>query len=221
MYAITDSQTIVRASGATAPVLLLRLSRPAILTMQKHYISASQLLEDSYRMAWKVYQSGFRPDYIVGVWRGGAPVGIAVQELLDVLGVKADHIAIRTSSYTGIGERNRHVLVHGLNYLIRRLESEDSLLIVDDVHDTGLSIDQTIKDLTAACKKNSPEIRIATPYYKPGNNKTERVPDSYVHETDDWLVFPHELDGLTTEEIRSNKPELADFLTEMEPLLAK
>jgi hypoxanthine phosphoribosyltransferase len=189
--------------------------------MQKHYISASQLLEDSYRMAWKVYQSGFRPDYIVGVWRGGAPVGIAVQELLDVLGVKADHIAIRTSSYTGIGERNRHVLVHGLNYLIRRLESEDSLLIVDDVHDTGLSIDQTIKDLTAACKKNSPEIRIATPYYKPGNNKTERVPDYYVHETDDWLVFPHELDGLTTEEIRSNKPELAGFLTEMEPLLAK
>ena len=189
--------------------------------MHKHYLSASQLLEDSYRMAWQVYQSGFRPDYIVGVWRGGAPVGIAVQELLDVLGVKSDHIAIRTSSYTGIGERNRHVLVHGLNYLIRRLESEDSLLIVDDVHDTGLSIDQTIKDLTAACKKNSPEIRIATPYYKPGNNKTVRVPDFYVHETDNWLVFPHELDGLTTDEIRNNKPELADFLAEMEPLLAK
>jgi hypoxanthine phosphoribosyltransferase len=194
---------------------------PATITMHKHYISASQLLEDSYRMAWQVYQSGFRPDYIVGVWRGGAPVGIAVQELLDVLGVTSDHIAIRTSSYTGIGERNRHVLVHGLNYLVRRLESEDSLLIVDDVHDTGLSIDQTIRDLTAACKKNSPEIRIATPYYKPGNNKTARVPDYYVHETDDWLVFPHELDGLTTEEIRSNKPELAGFLAEMEPLLAK
>ncbi len=187
--------------------------------MHKHYISASQLLEDSYRMAWQVYQSGFRPNYIVGVWRGGAPVGIAVQELLDVLGVESDHIAIRTSSYTGIGERNRHVLVHGLNYLIKRLESEDSLLIVDDVHDTGLSIDQAIRDLVSACKKNTPEIRIATPYYKPANNKTERVPDYYVHETDDWLVFPHELDGLTTEEIRSNKPELARFLGEMESLL--
>ena len=111
--------------------------------MHKHYISASQLLEDSYRMAWQVYQSGFRPDYIVGVWRGGAPVGIAVQELLDVLGVKSDHIAIRTSSYTGIGERNRHVLVHGLNYLIKRVESEDSLLIVDDeelVLDVGVNM---------------------------------------------------------------------------------
>ena len=180
--------------------------------MDKHYISATQLLQDSFQLAWKIYESGFRPNYIVGVWRGGAPVGIAVQELLEVLGVESDHIAIRTSSYTGIGERNRHVQVHGLNYLTRRLESEDSLLIVDDVHDTGLSIDQAIRDLTEACKKNTPEVRIATPYYKPGNNKSNRVPDYYIHETENWLVFPHELDGLTIEEIAGNKPELADMV---------
>ena len=189
--------------------------------MQKHYISAQQLLEDSYRLAWQVYESGYRPNYIVGVWRGGAPVGIAVQELLDVLGVKSDHIAIRTSSYTGIGERSRHVQVHGLNYMIRRMESEDSLLIVDDVHDTGLSIAQAIADLKRACRKNTPHIRIATPYYKPGNNKTDGVPDYYVHETDEWLVFPHELDGLSIDEIRENKPELAAFIDKIEPLLAR
>jgi len=184
--------------------------------MHKHYISAQQLLEDSFKLAWQVFESGYLPDYIVGVWRGGAPVGIAVQELLDVLGVKSDHIAIRTSSYIGIGERSRHVKVHGLTYLIKRLESDNSLLIVDDVHDSGLSIDQTVRDLRDACKKNTPEIRIATPYFKPGNNKTARTPDYYVHETDDWLVFPHELDGLTTEEIRANKPELASFIDRLE-----
>ena len=124
--------------------------------MDKRYINPQQLLEDSYKLAWQVYESGYKPDYIVGVWRGGAPVGIAVQELLEVLGVKADHIAIRTSSYTGIGERGRHVLVHGLNYIIKRLESENSLLIVDDVHDTGLSIQQAIVDLEQACKKKYP-----------------------------------------------------------------
>jgi hypoxanthine phosphoribosyltransferase len=180
--------------------------------MDKHYISATQLLKDSFEVALQVYESGFRPNYIVGVWRGGAPVGIAVQELLYTLGVNSDHIAIRTSSYTGIGERDRHVQVHGLNYLIRRLESEDSLLIVDDVHDTGLSIDQTIRDLREACKKNMPEVRIATPYFKPGNNKTERVPDYFIHKTEQWLVFPHELDGLTVDEIAANKPELAHVL---------
>ena len=140
--------------------------------MKKYYIQAQQLLEDSFNLAWQVFESGYRPNYIVGVWRGGAPIGIAVQEFLDVLGIKSDHIAIRTSSYSGIGERSKNVKVHGLSYVIRQLESEDSLLIVDDVYDTGLSIQQTIDDLKQACKKNTPEIRIATPYFKPSNNKT-------------------------------------------------
>ncbi len=148
--------------------------------MEKVFISAQQLLEDSFDLALKVFESGFRPNYIVGVWRGGAPVGIAVQDLLQALGVDADHIAIRTSSYSAIGKRDKQVKVHGLTYLIKRLESEDSLLIVDDVYDSGLSINQTIKELTRACKKNTPEIRIATPYYKPQNNRTDREPDYFV-----------------------------------------
>ena len=186
--------------------------------MNKVYISAQQLLEDSFNLGLKVFESGFRPDYIVGVWRGGAPVGIAVQELMHVLGVETDHIAIRTSSYTGIGKRDKHVKVHGLTYLIKRLESQHSLLIVDDVHDSGLSINETIKDLQKACKKNMPEVRIATPYFKPQNNKTATIPDYYIHETNDWLVFPHELDGLTHEEIRENRPELIGILNRVEEL---
>jgi len=75
--------------------------------MQKHFIQSQQLLKDSFELAWRVYESGYRPNYIVGVWRGGAPIGIAVQEFLDVLGVKSDHIAIRTSYYSGIAERKK------------------------------------------------------------------------------------------------------------------
>ena len=101
--------------------------------MKKTFIQADQLLEDSFKLAWNVYESGFRPNYIVGVWRGGAPIGIAVQEFLEVLGVSSDHIAIRTSHYSGIEQHNANVKVYGLNYVIRQLESEDSLLIVDDV----------------------------------------------------------------------------------------
>jgi len=183
--------------------------------LEKVYISSQTLLEDSFKLALQVYESGYRPNYIVGVWRGGAPVGIAVQELLDVMGVESDHIAIRTSSYTGIGERSRHVKVHGLTYLIKRLESEDSLLIVDDVYDSGLSIQQTVLDLKDACKKNAPEIRIATPYFKPKNNQTDKTPDYYIHETNEWLVFPHELHGLTPDEIREHKPELAEIVDKL------
>ena len=184
--------------------------------MEKLFIDSNKLLKDSFKIAWNVFESGFRPNYIVGVWRGGAPIGIAVQELLDLLGVKSDHLAIRTSSYESMGKKSKDVQVHGLNYVIKKVESEDSLLIVDDVHDTGLSIDKIIKDLQNACKKNTPKIKVATPYFKPNKNKTNRQPDFYIHKPDKWLVFPHELEGLTKDEMINFKPELADIVNKIE-----
>ena len=184
--------------------------------MDKLYISAQQLLEDSYALAMQVFDSGYRPDYIVGVWRGGAPVGIAVQELLELLGIKSDHIAIRTSSYTGIGQRSRTVKVHGLGYIVDRISQGEALLLVDDVYDTGLSLLQVVEDIETQCESNRPDIRIATPWFKPANNQTDRTPDYFVHQSDRWLVFPHELMGLTLEEIRKHKPELASHMNRLE-----
>ena len=188
--------------------------------MDKLFIQAEDLLRDSFKLAWQVYESGYRPNYIIGVWRGGAPIGIAVQEFLDVLGVPSDHIAIRTSHYKGIDERDSQVQVYGLNYVIKQVESEDSLLIVDDVHDTGISIQKIILDLQTACKKNTPEIKVATPYFKPNKNKTNRKPDFYIHETDKWLVFPHELEGLSIDEIIEFKPELSDLAEKIKSFIS-
>ena len=183
--------------------------------MEKLFIQSNNLLKDSFKLAWNVYQSGFEPNYIIGVWRGGAPIGIAVQEFLSYLGVKSDHVAIRTSYYSGIDEKRDKVQVYGLNYVIRQLESEDRLLIVDDVHDTGHSIQQIISDIKCACKKNTPEIKVATPYFKPDKNLTDNIPDFYLHETNKWLVFPHELDGLSIKEIENIKPELKDLISQI------
>jgi hypoxanthine phosphoribosyltransferase len=185
--------------------------------MEKLFIKSEELLKDSFSLAWQVYESGYRPNYIIGVWRGGAPIGIAVQEFLDVLGVPSDHIAIRTSHYKGIDLRDSQVQVYGLNYIIKQVESEDSLLIVDDVHDTGISIQKIILDLKTACKKNTPEIKIATAYFKPQKNQTGREPDYYIHETESWLVFPHELEGLSLQEIKKFKPELSNLIDNLKP----
>ncbi len=180
---------------------------------EKHYISAQQLLEDSVRLGIKILESGFEPSFIVGIWRGGTPVGIAVQELLDYFGINTDHISIRTSSYEGIGKRGKEIRVHGLDYIVENIESEDGLLIVDDVFDSGLSIAAVIDTLEKKCRKNTPrDIRIAVPYFKPQNNKTSFKPEYFVHETDNWLIFPHELTGLTSEEVATNKPKIFELI---------
>jgi len=184
--------------------------------MRKVYITAQQLLEDSYRLALGILKSDFRPNFIVGVWRGGTPVGIAVQELLDFFGVETDHISIRTSSYSGTSRlEGVPVAVHGLKYLVRNVNSEDRLLIVDDVFDTGLSVDSIIETIRQKARRNAPEdIRVATAYYKPEQNRTHRVPDFYVHETEEWLVFPHEMKGLTLDEICDKKPGVREIMQE-------
>ena len=80
--------------------------------MKKLFIHSESLLKDSSQLAWNVYESGFKPNYIIGVWRGGAPIGIAVQEFLSFLGIKSDHVAVRTSYYSGIDARKESVQVY-------------------------------------------------------------------------------------------------------------
>jgi hypoxanthine phosphoribosyltransferase len=170
-------------------------------------------VEKVYLSANLIVDSGFRPTHIVGIWRGGAPIGIAVQELLEYRGIDCDHIAIRTSSYTGIDRQEPEVRVYALGYLIDTLNPEDALLVIDDVFDSGRSIRAFLAELKLRCRNNMPRtVKIATVYFKPARNVTDLQPDFYVHKTDDWLVFPHEINGLTEDEIRKNKAGAAIIL---------
>jgi hypoxanthine phosphoribosyltransferase len=182
---------------------------PAI---EKVFISADSLLRDSMELAMRIVRSGFKPTFLVAIWRGGAPIGISVQETLEYHGIHADHIAIRTSAYTGIDQQSKAVRVHALDYLVSRLSYEDELLIIDDVFDSGRSLEAVIEELKRRCRRNLPDkIRIATVYYKPERNRSSLVPDYYVRSTNSWLVFPHEVQGLTRQEILENKPVDASF----------
>ncbi|MDD4878108.1 MAG: phosphoribosyltransferase family protein [Candidatus Nanoarchaeia archaeon] len=181
---------------------------------EKLFISADSLQLDSYRLAKQVYDSGFKPSFMVALWRGGTPVGCYVQEFLKTKGIKADHIATRTSRYTGIEEADEIVRIHGLDYIVKRANNTDRLLIIDDVFDSGKTIEALIEKLKNESRANtSSDIRVASVYYKPLNNRTKIKPDFYVHETDKWLVFPHELEGLSLDEIATGKgKEIADLL---------
>jgi hypoxanthine phosphoribosyltransferase len=182
--------------------------------IDKFFISADSLLRDSIELGLKVVRSGFRPTFLVGIWRGGAPIGIAVQEILEYNGIECDHVSIRTSSYTGMDQQSRTVRVHAIDYLVSSLNAEDQLLLIDDVFDSGRSLEAVIAELRRRCRRNTPDqIRVATVYYKPARNRSNLIPDFYVRATDRWLVFPHEVTGLTREEILANKPVDESFFT--------
>ena len=181
--------------------------------IQKIYLSAGSLFNDACNLAAQVLQSEFKPNYLIALWRGGTPVGICMQELLAYFGIETDHIAIRTSLYEGIDRRADNIRIHGLGYLIDRINVEDSLLIVDDIYDTGITIEALFNAIHSRARRNTPnDIRVAAAWYKPNRRLTDREPDFYAHTTDDWVVFPHELLGLEYEEILENKPEVAEVI---------
>ncbi len=192
--------------------------------MNRKYIAANDLLLDSFQLAVNVIDSGFRPDFLVGLWRGGSAVGIAVQEGLDFLGCKTDHIAIRTSyrgqrEYTEMVDQADSIRAHGLRYLHERVCAEHSMLIVDDVYSTGSSVNAVIEQLSRKSRRNLPhDIRIATVWYRP-TEKTIRAPEFYVHETADWLILPYELSGLSMEELRHHKPEIQPVVDRLDALM--
>ena len=187
--------------------------------MKKKYIREKVLIQDSFKLAIKIFNSQFKPDFLVGLWRGGSTVGIYVQECLQHLGVQTDHISIRTSyqgepDYRDRIEKGREIRAHGLQYLLENLNHDQKLLIVDDVYGSGSSINAVIKQLSERLKKNMPSnYKVAVPWYKPSQHTSGRVPDFYVHETDEWLVLPYELVGLEPNEIANNKPGVSEILS--------
>jgi hypoxanthine phosphoribosyltransferase len=191
--------------------------------VQKTIVAANDLLLDSFRLALKVRDAGFRPDFLVGLWRGGSAVGIAVQEGLEYFGIDTDHIAVRTSytgrpGYTRMVDKADSIRVHGLDYLLDRVCAEHSMLIVDDVYSTGSSVKAVIDQLSARARRNLPhDIRIAAVWYRPGE-KTVGPPDYYIHETGDWLILPYELSGMDIDELREHKPEIAPVIDRLAAL---
>ncbi len=181
---------------------------------EKIYLSSEDLHNDAFKLAAKILASGFQPSVIIALWRGGTPIGIAVQEFLDHYGkTQSDHIAIRTSSYSGIEDQSRQVRIHGLSYLTKNINKEDPLLIVDDVFDTGRTIDALIKELHNQCRKNTPEdIRVAVPWYKPTKNEVGFEPDYFLHTTAEWIKFPFSLEGLDEQEIKQNRPDIYEII---------
>ena len=145
----------------------------------KKYLKEQDVLLDAYRLGVEVFNSGFRPSFIVGLWRGGSTVGIAVQECLQALGVETDHISIRTS-YQGIADYQQmvnnpgeRIRVHGTQYLIENLCKTDSLLIVDDVYSTGHNVDAVLERLHGRLKRNMPDnVKIASLWHKPAKLET-------------------------------------------------
>ncbi len=173
----------------------------------KLFIRADDQVRDSFMLAKQIYDSGFLPDALIVLWRGGTPIGVVIHEYLEYMGIVTYHTAIKVTTYTGIGQRKEPRIEH-FDRLFEYLDTNSRVLIVDDIFDSGSTMRKVVDEL----KPRVQEIRVATLYYKEEANVSGLVPDYYQRKTESWIVFPHELVDLTPAEIRAKDSFVADLL---------
>ena len=178
--------------------------------MKKTYLAADEYLHDIWRLAAQIRGAEWRPDILIGLWRGGAPAAIAVHEYLKVSGWDVAHMPLKSVSYTGIGQSGDVEFIGG-EAVFGALRPGMRVLVVDDVFDTG----KTAAALFEKVARYGVDTKLACVYWKSCANTTSLKPDYFVRDTGgDWIVFPHEIDGLAPDEIREKDALLAGFVAE-------
>jgi hypoxanthine phosphoribosyltransferase len=195
-----------RASCLRQVVFLTFLSKEK---MEKIFLDANEYLRNQWQLAAKIRSGGWRPDVIVGLWRGGASVAVSVHEFLRSTGWDVEHYPLKCSSYTAIGLNDGEVVFSFADEFFSLLKKGSKVLFVDDVFDTG----KTAVAVLERAKRCGAEAKIACVYFKSAKNTTEVKPDYFVIDPgSQWLVFPHEMEGLSSLELCTKSPELASLV---------
>ena len=122
-------------------------------------------------------ESGWFPDLIVGVARGGL---IPAGAIGYAIGVKAMG-AINVEFYTDIGQTLDEPVILSPQLDTDSLKGK-KVLVVDDVADSGKTLDLVVNLL----KETADDVRSAVIYTKP---KTIFEPDFSWKKTDQWINF--------------------------------
>jgi hypoxanthine phosphoribosyltransferase len=154
------------------------MSGPATTEIEREVLSWTDFAEASRELATTVLASGFRPDVVIAIARGGLLLAGAISYSLGTKNCGS----INVEFYTGIDSRLPEPVLSGPMLDAPALAGK-RVLLVDDVSDSGHTLTLVVKILS----DTGADVRTATLYTKP---RTVLVPDFTWRETDRWIVFP-------------------------------
>jgi hypoxanthine phosphoribosyltransferase len=193
--------------------------------MRKEFLSYQTVRNNAIKLADRIFRQGFTPDVIYVSLRGGAYMGNVISEYFKL--VRKDrrpiyYAAVVARSYRDVGEQDK-VRVDGWTYDPEYLRSGDKVLLVDDIFDTGRTVNHLVEIIM---DKGIPrqDVRVAVHDYKLRRYLSRQLPvqpDYYCRfhelttsEQDFWIHYlSHELVGLSETEKKEHyfaeDPELA------------
>ncbi len=189
--------------------------------MKKDFVTTDLLRNNALILAKQIYDDEFIPDIIYVSLRGGAFLGNILSEFFKIInnrGKPVFYAAVVARSYADFNQISR-VRIDGWTYHPKYLRSGDKVLFVDDIFDTGRTMNSLVKYVMK--RGISREfIKVAVHDYKQGSKGRELPvqPDYWcrkLREDNAWVHYmSHELEGLTSKEI-------ARYYLEEHPALAE
>ncbi|MCL2295032.1 MAG: phosphoribosyltransferase [Spirochaetes bacterium] len=204
--------------------------------MKKLFLPYTTVRNNSIKLAHKIYKDGFLPDIIYVSLRGGVYVGNVISEYFKIVQKNEKPVlyaAVTSHSYKNVMTNSKKIKIDGWTIPPEKLKKGDKILFVDEIFDSGRSINHLCNIILAAGINRS-DLKVAVHDYKYFVNYSNNLP---IHpdyfcvkhtiedkEKDDvWIHYmSHELQGLTQEELEeyyySGDPGLKDIFTALENL---
>jgi hypoxanthine phosphoribosyltransferase len=196
--------------------------------MKKEFLPYDTVRNNTLKLAHRIYHDGFIPDVIYVSLRGGAYLGNVISEYFKIVRKDAHPVyyaAVVARSYSDVRTSDK-ITVEGWTYAPEHLRIGDKVLLVDDIFDTGQTINHLAEIiLERGIPRN--DLKIAVHDYKYFYDKPEQLPfqpdywcrrhDLSVNDDDRWIHYmSHELVGLSESELEANyyaaDPELREVL---------
>lgn len=194
--------------------------------MRKEFLPYDKVRNNALKLAHRIHSDGFVPDVIYVSLRGGAYMANVISEYFKI--ARKDfrpvlYAAVVARSYSDIRQRDR-IMVDGWTYSPEHLRSGDKILLVDDIFDSGKTVNYLVEVLL---EKGIPrkDIKVAVHDYKHFACHEEQLPiqpDYFCRkftitrpEDDLWIHYlSHELIGLSQQELEEQyfreDPELRE-----------
>ena len=155
------------------------------------------------KLAIQIYDSGFKPNLLIGIMRGGAPI---IDVLSRVFKLKCAYLAVESYSGENI-EDQQGELIFSRELSSTVQEMSGNILLCDDLSDTGLTLNKSIEWLKdyGPTKKFIKEVKTACLWKKKSSTfEPDFCPVRL--DSDPWIVQPTEhYEEIPIEEILKKK----------------
>ena len=187
--------------------------------MNKEFLPYDVVRNNALKLAHKIYKDGFIPDVIYCSLRGGAYMANVISEYFKIV-AKKEHFhpvlyaGVVARSYSDVAQHTK-VYIDGWTYPPENLRPGDKVLLIDDIFDSGRTINCLVETLMNTRGMPREDIKVVVHDYKHYRYLTEQLPihpDYFCRkliiespEQNNWIHYmSHELVGLTKEELEKN-----------------